>query len=168
MVVRRTLRAALHTGDILRWADLKSEQDLEPLSARIPDGYRAYRLALSETAGLSDHLRPGDVVDILGSFRSTSTHRQVTRTLFQNVTILSTKPEILIVLSPEQVELLTYARQEGSITLSLRNTADHKDPPPLPDIAFERFLNGSPEVRAVAPRPKGPQVLAVAPKRGQR
>ncbi|MCB1198119.1 MAG: Flp pilus assembly protein CpaB [Deltaproteobacteria bacterium] len=65
------------------------------ISSKIPKGYRACTVAVSDISGVGGHIQTGDHVDIIGSFRTLEDKKQTVKdleavTLFQDVPILAT------------------------------------------------------------------------------
>ena len=71
--------------------NLPGEQGISPL---IPEGLRACTIPVNEVTGVGGHIRNGDTVDIIGTFRTLGEKRIVKDleavTLFQNVAVLAT------------------------------------------------------------------------------
>lgn len=71
--------------------NLPGEQGISPI---IPKGFRACTISVNEVTGVGGHIRNGDTVDVIGTFR-TMTDKRVLKdlqavTLFQNVSVLAT------------------------------------------------------------------------------
>ena len=70
---------------------LLGEEGISPI---IPKGYRACTVSVNEVTGVGGHIRNGDTVDIIGTFRTMNDKRVVKDlqavTLFQNVPVLAT------------------------------------------------------------------------------
>ena len=96
----------VNEGDMILTSDFATEQVANDLAGKIPDGERAMSIPVSEVSGVSGLLRPGDRVDILGTFPISSEDEvipeagggksvgYVTMTLLQNVTLLAVGKEI--------------------------------------------------------------------------
>jgi pilus assembly protein CpaB len=140
------------------------------LSAKIPSGMRATAVRTDEVANVAGFLFPGSHVDVAVSMPDeTRSGQNVSRTVLQNVVVLSTgtkiqpdpngKPEdvkvVTLLVTPEQSELLLLAQNQGRIQISLRNGDDQG----TPDIATVRTAQ---LLGAAAPAPANPEVRHVA------
>ena len=135
-------------------SDFQVEDVSNSLSGKVPIGERAMSLAVDNIAGISGLLRPGDRVDILGTFpvgtkseliKDASGRESVgyvTMTLLQNVTLLATGNQIAtggsqddqqrrkayasvtMSVTIEEAELLTIAQTRGKMNLLLRHRED--------------------------------------------
>ena len=141
-------------GAMILTSDFSVAEVARTLSSKIPPEERAMSLAVDAISGVSGLLRPGDRVDILGTFpigtkeelvEDASGNKAVgyvTMTLLQNVTMLAVGQEISDVPSGDgqrrggsystvtlsvtidEAELLTIAQTRGKMTLLLRNRED--------------------------------------------
>ncbi|MEZ4845933.1 MAG: Flp pilus assembly protein CpaB [Bdellovibrionota bacterium] len=71
--------------------NLLGEEGISPI---VPKGFRACTVSVNEVTGVGGHIRNGDTVDIIGTFK-TLTDKRVTKgmeavTLFQNVPVIAT------------------------------------------------------------------------------
>jgi pilus assembly protein CpaB len=141
-------------GAMILTSDFSVAEVSRTLSSKIPPEERAMALAVDAISGVSGLLRPGDRVDILGTFpigtkeelvedaQGNKAVGYVTMTLLQNVTMLAVGQEISDVPSGDgaqrngsystvtlsvtidEAELLTIAQTRGKMTLLLRNRED--------------------------------------------
>lgn len=133
-------------------SDFATMEVARTLAGRIPDQERAMTIPVDAISGVAGLLRPGDRVDILGTF---PVHGEdelipesggdavgyVTMSLLQNVTLLAVGQEISDVqardansrggysnvtlsLTPDEAELLVIAQTRGNFTLLLRHRDD--------------------------------------------
>jgi pilus assembly protein CpaB len=112
------------------------------LSAKIPDGMRAMAVKTNEVSSVAGFIFPGSHVDVLGTFRMDGSNNTISRTVLQNVQVLSTgtktdpdpngKPEtinvVTLLVTPEQSTKLVLAQNQGTIQISLRNGGDSVNP----------------------------------------
>ena len=112
------------------------------LSARIPDGMRAMAVKTNEVSSVAGFIFPGSHVDVLGTFRMEGNNSTISRTVLQNVQVLSTgtktapdpngKPEnvtvVTLLVTPEQSTKLVLAQNQGTIQIALRNGGDSVNP----------------------------------------
>lgn len=121
------------TQDTLKGEPMSSRRlarkgDKEDLSARIPADMRAYTLALGPEAGMNKKMSPGDRVDVLVTLGDPPS----TRTILSGKEILeleldregdtavaSGAASVTLLLSPDEVEALTFSRSQGDISISL-------------------------------------------------
>ena len=139
------------TGHVLMYAvavqqpvlrrDLASSASLG-LSAKIPDGMRATAVKTNEVTNIAGFIFPGSHVDVLVTLKPENIASTETRTVLQNVLVLSTgtkmdpdpngKPEnvnvVTLLVTPEQSEKLALAQNQGTIHFVLRNGGDSASP----------------------------------------
>ncbi|WP_321477642.1 Flp pilus assembly protein CpaB [uncultured Paludibaculum sp.] len=109
------------------------------LAPIIPVGMRAVTVRVNDVVGVAGYVLPGMRVDVLitghppGNSATT-----VTKTVLQNILVLSSgqmmqtdqtgkpvdAPNVTVLVTPQQAELLTLAGNEGRIQLVLRNGGD--------------------------------------------
>jgi pilus assembly protein CpaB len=123
------------------------------LSGRIPEGERAMTLPVDAISGVAGLLRPGDRVDILGTFPVSQDDQlipeaggdsigYVTMSLLQNVTLLAVGQElsdiggsrhqqqrggyanVTVSVTPDEAELMIIAQTRGRLNLLLRHRDD--------------------------------------------
>jgi pilus assembly protein CpaB len=109
------------------------------LAPMIPAGYRAVSVRVNDVIGVAGFIQPGMRVDVLASGRVPNSEDSVTRTVLQNVVVLSAgqvlQPEpkgqvinaqvVTLQVRPEEAEILTLTSGEGRIQLVLRNSSDN-------------------------------------------
>jgi len=143
--------------------DLASSASLG-LSAKIPDGMRATAVKTNEVTNIAGFIFPGSHVDVLVTLKPENIASTETRTVLQNVLVLSTgtkmdpdpngKPEnvgvVTLLVTPEQSEKLALAQNQGTIHFVLRNGGDSANPdvPPV-DMA---------ELAGIAKKPPQPEM----------
>ena len=110
------------------------------LAPMIPAGYRAVAVRVNDVIGVAGFIQPGMRVDVLASGRLTNMDDSVTRTVLQNVVVLSAgqvlQPEpkgqvinaqvVTLQVRPDEAEILTLTSGEGRIQLVLRNSSDNR------------------------------------------
>ena len=108
------------------------------LAPMIPTGYRAVSVRVNDVIGVAGYAQPGMHVDVLVTGRPPDSADTVTRTVLQNVLILSAgqvlQPEpkglainatlVTLQVTPREAEVLTLANDGGHIQLVLRNSTD--------------------------------------------
>jgi pilus assembly protein CpaB len=120
-----------------RIAALGSGMGLAPL---IPPGMRAIAVRVNDVVGVAGFVLPGMRVDVLVTGRPSGRADTTTRTVLQNIVVLSAgqttqndgksqsiiTPVVTLLVSPSDAEVLTLANNEGHIQLVLRNSTDTK------------------------------------------
>ena len=110
------------------------------LAPLIPSGMRALAVRVNDVAGVAGFILPGMRVDVLVTGRPLNGNDTVTRTVLQNVGVLSAGqtiqtdgksqsiqvPVVTLLVNPQQAETLTLANTEGKVQLVLRNSVDGK------------------------------------------
>ena len=95
---------------------------------------------MNEVIGVAGFVLPGMRVDVLVTGRPPTGTEEITKTVLQNITILSANQQmqadnkgqaipatvVNVLVTPEQAELLVLASNEGRIALVLRNATDQK------------------------------------------
>ncbi len=137
------------------------------LSDMVLAGERATTIMVDEQSGVAGLLRPGDHVDIMGTFmkmdKKTGKMTLTTTTVIQNLPILAvgglvgagalnTKERkargyrsVTLSVTLEEAELLTFAQQKSKLTLVLRNNEDSETLEDIPEINFDNLFE--PELR---------------------
>jgi pilus assembly protein CpaB len=111
------------------------------ISPVIPEGMRAVSVRVTDDSAVSGFVLPGMRVDVLVTGRPPSGTDTITKTVLQNILVLSAgqttqadsrgqavnAPTVTLLVSPDDAEILTLAGSEGRIKLVLRNGADTKE-----------------------------------------
>jgi pilus assembly protein CpaB len=161
------VKAPHATGEVLFWTDLEDSAAVRRgLSGTISHGMRAVSVNASGAASVSGMVRPGDHVDVIGTFtfpgQAGGKERQaqtelVTMTVLQNVTVLATGSQtasdpgrgfggsggystVTLLVTPREAEVLVFAEQiRGRLALSLRSPSDNTCEKELPTVDFEKI-----------------------------
>ena len=147
------LSREIKEGKMITTSDFDTREVANNLAAKVPKKERAMSMPVDKISGVSGLLRPGDRVDIIGTFPVGSEDQvipesgggssvgYVTMTLLQNVTLLAVGKRISSVsgkgksnnystvtmsVTVEEAELLTIAQTRGDMNLLLRNPEDVK------------------------------------------
>jgi pilus assembly protein CpaB len=107
------------------------------LAPLIPPGMRAISVRVNDVVGVAGFVLPGMRVDVLMTGQPSGRTETLTRTVLQNVPVLSagqtiqtdgksaiSAPVVTLLVSPDDAEALTLANAEGRIQLLLRNSSD--------------------------------------------
>lgn len=143
-------------GQPLLWSDIGVEDTgAGGLAGVIRENDRAISIPVDEVTSLSGLVKPGDHVDILGTFlvQDSSGARSSTLTLLQNVVVLAVgvhygssggSPRqfntVTFSVSPTEAELLTLAQEKGKLNVVLRNSQNLKTEENLPRMTMEDIL----------------------------
>jgi pilus assembly protein CpaB len=145
------------------------------LAPIIPVGMRAVTVRVSDVVGVAGFVLPGLRVDVLVTGRPEGTNAEtVTTTVLQNILVLSagqtmqpdnrgqaiTAPNVTLLVTPEQAEVLTLAGNEGRIQLVLRNGSD-QGIEKTPGTRIAALYRGNAPAPAPRPQPK-PKVVVAA------
>jgi pilus assembly protein CpaB len=142
------------------------------LATIIPQGMRAVAVRVNDVVGVSGFATAGSHVDILiaGNPPGSSSAGTVTKTLLQNIEILSagqniqkdaegkpvSVPVVNLLVTPEQAEILSLASNEARIQLVLRNPMD-KGEAKTPGTAMAYLFSGSVMAAPEGPKSQVPQ-----------
>lgn len=134
---RPVISNILHEEPILegRLAQRGSGFGLSPV---IPVGMRAVTVRVNDVVGVAGFVLPNMRVDVLITGQPPGSDNRVTKTVLQNILVLSAgstmqtdnsgkpvnAPNVTLLVTPQQAELLTLAGNEGRIQLVLRNAGD--------------------------------------------
>ena len=107
----------------------------DSLSVRLPEGKRAFTIIIDSLSAVIGQIKPGDHIDLIGSFPYTqningqNVTENVSVTLFQNILIMDKRPSgkefiFILALTPQEAAILTYAMSIGTLRLTLRHALD--------------------------------------------
>jgi pilus assembly protein CpaB len=152
------------------------------LAPLIPPGMRAMSMRVNDVVGVAGFILPGMRVDVLVTGHAEGQSDTVTRTVLQNVGVLSAgqttqtdgksqsilTPVVTLLVSPQDAEALTLANNDGHIQLVLRNSADEKTVMTAGSRLHDLYGGPAPaETPAALPRPAPirtrADVAAIAP-----
>ncbi len=118
---------------------LSTQTGAEGIPATIEPGYRAVSVTISDVSGVAGLVQPGAHVDVLFTRPGTMTEA-ITTTILQNARVLAVgrqiqagqiadpkaakMPVATLVVTPEDAQKLELAKNQGKISLSLRNPLD--------------------------------------------
>jgi len=150
------------------------------LAASIPAGMRAVAVKVDEVVGVSGFVLPGMRVDVVSSGTPPGSNTMVTRTVLQNIEVLSAgknidrdvqgRPEsvqvVNLLVAPEQAETLSLAAAQTKIQLILRNPLDVESSRTQGVTMSQLLRTGGAPARAQArpaPKPPAPPPALPAP-----
>ncbi len=139
-VLNAKVSGGLRANDAILWTDLDEFSDeARVLSGLVKQGMRAVPIS-GRDVGFDGLLRPGDRVDVLLTVGADGQGQGSTRTLLQNLMVLSVgstlaRPGevvgrirgsggVTLSASVENAQVLAQARRRGLLSLTLRNTDD--------------------------------------------
>jgi len=162
-VLGKITRSEILPGEQILRDKLANDKDAsEGLSFLLQPGKRAVTIAVNEVSGIAGLVKPGDRVDVMGTFDLQGAVGQektsITSLLIQNADVLSidqsTSPDagnsqdgkkaaaahtITLSVTPEQAQPLILCSEKGSIRLLLRPATDQENIT-LPSIKMNQLL----------------------------
>jgi pilus assembly protein CpaB len=140
MAQGRVLMMPLNMNEPVLSGKLSQPTSAEGVASVIEPGYRAVSVQITDVTGVAGLIQPGSKVDVLFT-RPGSMAEATTSIILQNVKVLSTgktvqsgqtpdpkapkSPVVTLVLTPEAAQKLELAKNQGKISLSLRNPLDN-------------------------------------------
>jgi pilus assembly protein CpaB len=130
------------------------------LAGKIPEGMRATAVRSNEISGVAGFLYPGSHVDVLVTFTPSGGNMPTTRTVLQNVQVLTAgqtiEPDpqgrphsvnvVTLLVTPENSQRLQLASSQGNIQFVLRSGADHEQAEVTPTRLDQLFPSDKPPV----------------------
>lgn len=144
MAFDRVLLFPVSANEALTNAKLTSTSRAEGLASTIEPGMRAISVQITDMSSAAGLIQPRSHVDVLFT-RPGSMSEAVTSTIVEDVTVMSigrmtevsqnidpkasrpTNQAATLLVTPEQARKLELAKNQGKISLSLRNPLDHSD-----------------------------------------
>ena len=134
------------------------------LAGKIPAGMRATAVRSNEISGVAGFLYPGSHVDVLVTFTPSGGNMPMTKTVLQNVQVLTAgqtiEPDpqgrphsvnvVTVLVNPEDSQRLQLASSQGNIQFVLRSGADQKQAEIMPTRLDQLFPSDKPAVVARA------------------
>jgi pilus assembly protein CpaB len=139
-VLERPVISAIQPEEPLVEARLAMRGSGIGLGPLIPPGMRAIAVRVNDVVGVAGFILPGMRVDVLVTWHPPSQNESVTRTVLQNIAVLSAgqtiqndgksqsivAPVVTLLVTPQEAEAMTLANAEGHIQLVLRNSTDQQ------------------------------------------
>lgn len=130
------------------------------LAGKIPAGMRATAVRSNEISGVAGFLYPGSHVDVLVTFTPPGGNMPMTKTVLQNVQVLTAgqtiEPDpqgrphsvnvVTVLVNPEDSQRLQLASSQGNIQFVLRSGADQKQAEIMPTRLDQLFPSDKPAV----------------------
>lgn len=137
--LNRVLLYPAAANEPLTLAKLSSPSTVEGITATIEPGYRVVAVQITDSSGVAGLLQPNSRVDVLYT-RPGNMAEAITSTILQNVRVLSVgritqvgqtvdpkapkMPVATLVVTPAEAQKLELAKNQGKISLTLRNPMD--------------------------------------------
>ena len=139
MVVNRVVLYPFSANQPLIDMSLSRIGASEGIPATIPEGYRAISVQINDVSGVAGLILPGSKVDVMFT-RPGTMAEAISSMILQNVRVLAMGkmiqvgqtmdpkapkvPVATLVVTPEQAKILELAKNQGRISLALRNPLD--------------------------------------------
>ena len=158
-IIGRPVANKISQGQPLLWSDFELQRTAASrrLSAAVQKGQRAITIPVDVSGSLAGMLRPGDHVDVIGTFAKNQGADWSTVTLLQNVLVIAsgdqrgaveneepagppgsqhTFSNITVSVDLEEAELLVFSMQRGPINVALRAQDDIETVDDVPEKNF--------------------------------
>lgn len=136
------------------------------LAGKIPEGMRATAVRSNEISGVAGFLYPGSHVDVLVTLTPSGGNMPTTRTVLQNVQVLTAgqtiEPDpqgrphsvnvVTLLVTPENSQRLQLASSQGNIQFVLRSGADHEQAEVTPTRLDQLFPSDKPPMAKAVKR----------------
>ena len=150
-IVGQVVNRDIEIGELIRLTDFQLTSGMPEVTETIPEGFRAVTLPVNQVTSNAGLIRPGDHVDVLGTFlkpraASGGGGERATVTIMQNMLVLAVGQTvggalsggeselerrsglqystITLLADLRRAEILTFAMDRGSLTFLLRNPSD--------------------------------------------
>ena len=157
--LNRVLLFPVNANEPLTISKLSGTTSVEGVSSTIEPGYRAVSVQITDVSGVAGLIQSNARVDVLFT-RPGTMAEATTSIILQNVKVLSTgrlapagqaldprtprSPVVTLVLKPDDAQKLELAKNQGRISLSLRNPLDGTQSPnggPITTEALDPMIN---------------------------
>lgn len=131
--VGRLAKESMGAGEQVLQSRLYARDEKPGLTFVIPPGKRAVSVAVNEVIGVAGFIKPGDRVDVLGTFDEQVVGKTVTTTVLQDVEVLAISQRMededpdakvattaTLALTLDEAERVTLAEERGKLRLALR------------------------------------------------
>lgn len=175
LALGRAVKQTVFPGEPLLEQKL-AEPGAEGADATIPPGLRAFTVKVNTESGVAGFIQPGARVDVtLSVSRSNEVTTAMAKTILMNIEVWAVDQQIhlseddpqatpakavTLLVTPEQVEILTLATSHGKVYLSLRNNIDDGEEASANPVTMRDVTGGRAEstsainpLRSVIPQP---------------
>ena len=159
-IIGRPVSEKINVAQQLLWSDFEMQKSASSrrLSGAVPKGQRALTIPVDLSGSMAGMLRPGDHIDLLGTFARGQGTDWATVTLLQNVLVIATGDvrgaagesddslqssggpktfnSITVSVDLEEAELLVFSMQRGPVNVALRSQEDIETVEDIPDKTF--------------------------------
>lgn len=160
IILGRPVSVKVSQGDALLFSDFDVQRPgvSKRLAAVVQKGQRALTIPVDLSGSLAGMLRPGDHIDLLGTFAKGQGTDWATVTLLQNVLVIATGDmrggvesdvetsanagpprsftSVTVSVDPEEAELLVFSMSRAPLAVALRSQEDIETVEDLPDKNF--------------------------------
>jgi len=155
----RVLLVPMNSNEPVLLSKLSSQTATEGVSSTIDPGFRAVSVPINDASGVAGLVQPNARVDVLFT-RPGSMAEATTSIILQNVKVLSTgraiptgqavdartprSPVVTLLLTPNDAQKLELAKNQGKLSLSLRNPLDQstaEDTSPMTTEVLDPNIN---------------------------
>jgi pilus assembly protein CpaB len=182
-VLNQKVLVPLQAGDMLLWTQFETTRVSERLSSRVQRQARAVTIEVSQKSSVGGWIRPNDHVDVIGTFRDPQNGENAAMTVLQNVVVLATGKltaassatfasenqrdysNVTLLVVPEEAEILAFAAELGTLSLSLRNQEDTEVSEERDRTNLETLISGE---RAKAHHDKRQRLFQMITRSGER
>jgi pilus assembly protein CpaB len=135
----RVLLVPMNSNELVLQSKLSAATSVEGVSSTIDPGFRAVSVPITDASGVAGLIQPNSRVDVIFT-RPGTMAEATTSTILQNVKVLSTgrgtptgsTPDpraprsqvVTLLLTPGDAQKLELAKNQGKVSLSLRNPLD--------------------------------------------
>lgn len=132
----------------LRWNDVEGgDPRTLGLASKVTAKQRAMSININAQTSVGGAVRPGDTVDVIGTFDFPDDEGKIRRgdpvtcTVLQRVVVLAKSgATVTLAVTPREAEMLAFAEHiKGRLTLTLRNKDDTSTEDELPIVDFSRI-----------------------------
>jgi pilus assembly protein CpaB len=139
--VGRVLLVPVNNNELVLLSKVSAPTNVEGMASTIEPGFRAVAVQINDATGVAGMIQPNSRVDVLFT-RPGTMAEAITSTILQNVKVLTTghqstaaqaaadarttrTPVVTLLLTPADAQKLELAKNQGKISLSLRNPLDN-------------------------------------------
>lgn len=162
VILGKEIKTLVPAGQPILWSYLEYQDSFGVLSSGLDakSTERAVAIAVDEIKGVGGHLKPGDRVDVIGTFTvpnktANGMPDMKTKTLLQCVTVLAVgsnagngqtlyreaPSSVTLKLAPEEADLVIFAEKYGQLTLVLRSPDDVSTTRDVAEIDFSNIFS---------------------------
>jgi len=158
--VSRVLLVPVNNNELVLLSKISAPTNVEGMASTIEPGFRAVAVQINDATGVAGMVQPNSRVDVLFT-RPGTMAEAITSTILQNVKVLATghqstaaqaaadarttrTPVITLLLTPADAQKLELAKNQGKISLSLRNPLDstsNAEPGPVTTEVLDPHVN---------------------------